>query len=267
MATLTKLEQKHSNTFLAALLVVLQLTFMTCSSLPRPLPVSNKVENIQNVTSSSFPSSISSNYKNTSEIQNLKLTKVATTQLPSIPTTADTTPTAPKPINASEVTSEDLKLTVLNSSVANLTYLSESKPEDLNVTTFLDEINTIGDVNSNDDGPDEDGNYMGLKKNSQQDKNKIRAKDKTGNIDVHMKDTTIYATQDEDSHFFFHLVIIALLVAIVYITYHNKRKIMLLAQSRRWREGLCTRSIEYHRLDQNVDEAMPSLKMTNNYVF
>lgn len=45
------------------------------------------------------------------------------------------------------------------------------------------------------------------------------------NINVHIKDTTIYTTQDEDSHFFFHLVIIAFLVAIVYITYHNKRKV------------------------------------------
>ncbi|XP_030649416.1 keratinocyte-associated transmembrane protein 2 [Chanos chanos] len=87
-------------------------------------------------------------------------------------------------------------------------------------------------------------------------------------IDVHLKQTTIYTTEsDEDSHFFFHLVIIAFLVAIVYITYHNKRKILLLAQSRRWREGLCSRSVEYRRLDQNVHEAMPSLKMTNDYIF
>lgn len=41
---------------------------------------------------------------------------------------------------------------------------------------------------------------------------------------VQSKGTTIY-TQEEDSHFFFHLVIIAFLVAIVYITYHNKRKV------------------------------------------
>ncbi|XP_006631919.2 keratinocyte-associated transmembrane protein 2 [Lepisosteus oculatus] len=81
------------------------------------------------------------------------------------------------------------------------------------------------------------------------------------------KDTTIYTPEDEDSHFFFHLVIIAFLVAIVYITYHNKRKIFLLAQRRRWRDGLCSRSVEYHRLDQNVNEAMPSLKMTNDYIF
>lgn len=86
-------------------------------------------------------------------------------------------------------------------------------------------------------------------------------------IDVHIKDTVIYKTQDEDSHFFFHLVVIAFLVAIVYITYHNKRKLMLLAQSRRWRDGFCSRGVEYHRLDQNVNEAMPSLKMTSDYVF
>ncbi|CAG08795.1 unnamed protein product, partial [Tetraodon nigroviridis] len=34
-----------------------------------------------------------------------------------------------------------------------------------------------------------------------------------------------YNSEDEDSHFFFHLVILAFLVAIIYITYHNKRKV------------------------------------------
>ncbi|XP_051903331.1 keratinocyte-associated transmembrane protein 2 [Hippocampus zosterae] len=78
----------------------------------------------------------------------------------------------------------------------------------------------------------------------------------------------IYNTEDEDSHFFFHLVILAFLVALIYITYHNKRKILLLAQSRRWKESLCSRNtVEYHRLDQNVNEAMPSLKMTRDYIF
>ncbi|XP_026228515.1 keratinocyte-associated transmembrane protein 2 isoform X2 [Anabas testudineus] len=82
------------------------------------------------------------------------------------------------------------------------------------------------------------------------------------------KETDSYNTEDEDSHFFFHLVILAFLVAIVYITYHNKRKIFLLAQSRRWKDGLCSRNnVEYHRLDQNVNEAMPSLKMTRDYIF
>ncbi|XP_062443630.1 keratinocyte-associated transmembrane protein 2 isoform X2 [Rhea pennata] len=81
-----------------------------------------------------------------------------------------------------------------------------------------------------------------------------------------IKDATV-TDLEEDSHFFFHLVIVAFLVAVVYITYHNKRKIFLLVQSRRWRDGLCSRTVEYHRLDQNVNEAMPSLKITNDYVF
>uniref|UniRef100_A0AAQ5YDK1 Keratinocyte-associated transmembrane protein 2 n=1 Tax=Amphiprion ocellaris TaxID=80972 RepID=A0AAQ5YDK1_AMPOC len=77
-----------------------------------------------------------------------------------------------------------------------------------------------------------------------------------------------YSTEDEDSHFFFHLVILAFLVAIGYITYHNKRKIFHLAQNRRWKDSLCSRNtVEYHRLDQNVNEAMPSLKMTRDYIF
>ncbi|CAI5789265.1 Uncharacterized protein PODLI_1B001477 [Podarcis lilfordi] len=81
-----------------------------------------------------------------------------------------------------------------------------------------------------------------------------------------MKDTSS-SELEEDSHFFFHLVIVAFLVAVVYITYHNKRKIILLVQSRRWRDGLCSRTVGYHRLDQNVNEAMPSLKITNDYIF
>uniref|UniRef100_A0A8C8SCL7 Chromosome 5 open reading frame 15 n=1 Tax=Pelusios castaneus TaxID=367368 RepID=A0A8C8SCL7_9SAUR len=84
-------------------------------------------------------------------------------------------------------------------------------------------------------------------------------------LDAKIKDSV--SGLEEDSHFFFHLVIIAFLVAVVYITYHNKRKIFLLVQSRRWRDGLCSRTVEYHRLDQNVNEAMPSLKITNDYIF
>uniref|UniRef100_A0A8C4UZU7 Chromosome 5 open reading frame 15 n=1 Tax=Falco tinnunculus TaxID=100819 RepID=A0A8C4UZU7_FALTI len=79
--------------------------------------------------------------------------------------------------------------------------------------------------------------------------------------------TGLEEEEEEDGHFFFHLVVVAFLVAVVYVTYHNKRKIFLLVQSRRWRDGLCSRTVEYHRLDQNVNEAMPSLKITNDYVF
>ncbi|XP_054882060.1 keratinocyte-associated transmembrane protein 2-like [Poeciliopsis prolifica] len=83
-----------------------------------------------------------------------------------------------------------------------------------------------------------------------------------------LEEADIFSSEEQDSHFFFHLVILAFLVAVVYITYHNKRKIFLLVQSRRWKEGLCSRNNgEYRRLDQNVNEAMPSLKMTKDYIF
>ncbi|XP_068600899.1 keratinocyte-associated transmembrane protein 2 [Brachionichthys hirsutus] len=84
------------------------------------------------------------------------------------------------------------------------------------------------------------------------------------------KEEDTYDTEDEDgdSHFFFHLVVVAFLVAILYIMYHNKRRILLMAHSRRWKDALCSRNtVEYRRLDQNIDEAMPSLKMTKEYIF
>ncbi|PWA23107.1 hypothetical protein CCH79_00002475 [Gambusia affinis] len=83
-----------------------------------------------------------------------------------------------------------------------------------------------------------------------------------------LEEVDSFSSEEQDSHFFFHLVILAFLVAVVYITYHNKRKIFLLVQSRRWKDGLCSRNnVEYRRLDQNVIEAMPSLKMTKDYIF
>ncbi|XP_053573196.1 keratinocyte-associated transmembrane protein 2 [Bombina bombina] len=85
--------------------------------------------------------------------------------------------------------------------------------------------------------------------------------------DVNVKLGAGVYVEDGDSHFFLHLVIIGFLIAIVYVAYHNKRKIFLVLQKRKWRDGLCSKNTGYHRLDQNVNEAMPSLKMTNDYVF
>ncbi|KAK3524546.1 hypothetical protein QTP70_029854 [Hemibagrus guttatus] len=295
MATLTKLKQKVSNRFLVAVLAVLQLTLVTCA-LSGEVPVPKELETTQNFTNTSAPQSVSNYYQNISETQNLKKSdKVDIAKLTTITATVDATTAPPKTTSAAE-TPKDSKPIELNPNEPKSANLSESKPpittdlaedEHLNLdfesTTSPSEMVTNdneGYEDDVDDDDDEGDDYGTLAENGQQDESqtfqddssyiKDIAKDlpeRPEKIDIHMKDTTIYATQDEDSHFFFHLVIIALLVAIVYITYHNKRKIMLLAQSRRWREGLCTRSIEYHRLDQNVDEAMPSLKMTNNYVF
>ncbi|XP_054611964.1 keratinocyte-associated transmembrane protein 2 [Dunckerocampus dactyliophorus] len=130
-----------------------------------------------------------------------------------------------------------------------------------------------------DDDDDDQDNYTdsedleteyGLEANDDnaKDQTVIRVEAPYRKEDTSYKGPALYNTDDEDSHFFFHLVILAFLVAIIYITYHNKRKIFLLAQSRRWKESLCSRNtVEYHRLDQNVNEAMPSLKMTRDYIF
>ncbi|KAK2827470.1 hypothetical protein Q7C36_018396 [Tachysurus vachellii] len=299
MATLTKLKQRDSNTFLAAVLSVLQLTLVTCSlSGTYELPVLKESENIQNFTNSTSQS-ISNYYKNISETQNLmKSNKVVISQLTTITATVDATTAPPKPTSAAEMIPEDSKAIEMNHNVpksANhpehespiITDLAGEDPSlalNFESTTSPFEMDTNDNLGYEDEEDDDGDDYGRHTENNQQGKSETFSQDfqddanyikdiaedlqeRPGKIDIHVKDTTIYATQDEDSHFFFHLVIIALLVAIVYITYHNKKKIMLLAQSRRWREGLCTRSIEYHRLDQNVDEAMPSLKMTNKYVF
>ncbi|XP_077448470.1 keratinocyte-associated transmembrane protein 2 [Stigmatopora argus] len=130
----------------------------------------------------------------------------------------------------------------------------------------------VGDDDGYDDEGDGqeayvDGMYP-METNQDEGQTAVRLETPDVKEDVSYKMPGVYSAEDEDSHFFMHLVILAFLVAIIYITYHNKRKIFSLAQSRRWKESLCSRStVEYHRLDQNVDEAMPSLKMTRDYIF
>lgn len=76
-----------------------------------------------------------------------------------------------------------------------------------------------------DDDDDDDDNYA----YDANDFGKIPTDNKVPppvGIEVNrFKGADVYNTEDEDSHFFFHLVILAFLVAIVYITYHNKRKV------------------------------------------
>ncbi|XP_060613781.2 LOW QUALITY PROTEIN: keratinocyte-associated transmembrane protein 2 [Anolis sagrei] len=74
--------------------------------------------------------------------------------------------------------------------------------------------------------------------------------------------------QQGGGHFFLHLVAVAFLVAVAYVVYHNKRKVVVLVQGWRWREGFRgSKAQGYRRLDQNVEEAMPSLKAAHEYVF
>ncbi|XP_051870957.1 keratinocyte-associated transmembrane protein 2 [Pristis pectinata] len=103
---------------------------------------------------------------------------------------------------------------------------------------------------------------------NQMDENDLESDDLEEPPELPDKPIYIATPEEDDSHFFFYLVAAAFLIAVVYITYHNKRKIyILLVQSRRWKDSLCSRTIEYQRLDQNIHDAMPSLKITKDYIF
>lgn len=72
-----------------------------------------------------------------------------------------------------------------------------------------------------EDGFDADTTYMSNTESKDQSKNRLAEPD---GLDFNRYKNS-YSSEDEDSHFFVHLVILAFLVAIVYITYHNKRKV------------------------------------------
>ncbi|KAI5623722.1 keratinocyte-associated transmembrane protein 2 [Silurus asotus] len=244
---MTKLKQQHFHMFLAAVFAILQLAFAT------GLPTVDSSKAIQNITSAIGPPGTVN--RNTSETQDLmNLSKTITAQLTTIASTGVRTSAPLKPTSAANVSSDTSKPIELNTSDTKSTDLSESKSHDVTdvakvdpsltpgfeSTTSLFKIDTTDNkVNKNDGDPNKE--YMG-NENGQQEENKIVTQDTQNDdniikdttkdnpkrseiIDINIKDSTIYATQDEDSHFFFHLVIIALLVAIVYITYHNKRKV------------------------------------------
>ncbi len=102
----------------------------------------------------------------------------------------------------------------------------ESTPDYMGDRTSPDTDMGFGDDDDGDGGDDDDNfveNITEPPQNSEGVRKDPFLADSPVQI-VQSKGITIY-TQDEDSHFFFHLVIIAFLVAIVYITYHNKRKV------------------------------------------
>lgn len=77
-----------------------------------------------------------------------------------------------------------------------------------------------GDDDDGDDGGDD---VYGAADNPKEDK---KAKGPGADRpDTGSQEVDSYDMEDEDSHFFFHLVILAFLVAIVYISYHNKKKV------------------------------------------
>ncbi|XP_068187088.1 keratinocyte-associated transmembrane protein 2 [Antennarius striatus] len=202
-------------------------------------------------------------------------------------TVESTTPSAsPTPVQTTETVKEvtlsgqtldaDSKASItLDASTTQYSYSDVLQATDKEPAVNSD-LDSYTDEDDNDEDDDEEDNYGNEFIDARYDNN-VDSKDQTGKKpgepdetgkSGYKEEVSVYNTEDEDTHFFFHLVVVAFLVAIIYITYHNKRRILLLAHSRRWKDVLCSRNtVEYRRLDQNVDEAMPSLKMTKEYIF
>lgn len=64
----------------------------------------------------------------------------------------------------------------------------------------------------------------------------------------------------DDGHFIIYLILGSLLVSLVYITYHNKNKIISLCRRAGPRRTGRPNASEYQRLDQNLSEVMTILK-------
>ncbi|XP_038163176.1 keratinocyte-associated transmembrane protein 2 [Cyprinodon tularosa] len=202
----------------------------------------------------------------TNPVQNASLGPDATATKPTTqpPSKAPTTTKAATP--ETEKPENDIKDATTNpTTVESIDALLPTDDKESENTNNLDDTNDKYYDDNDDDDDSEDyiqstnDGIFELKDNKDQSKMKQPSQ---------IYEPNSNDSENQDSNFFFHLVILVLLVAIVYITYHNKRKILLLVQSRRWKEGLCSRNnVEYRRLDQNVNEAMPSLKMTKDYIF
>lgn len=240
-------------------------------------------ETVQNVSSRNVNETLSSSQNLTDTLQSIAPTKKAAS-----PTTAKiNSVTAVKPSTAKgDSPSNELSPAVTASpppAQVEVDASEDTKIEEEDLLTDLkDTLNSSPPIEKEpleSDGGDDYGPYE-MTSNSRYNPDLLEMpededsdtisnyNEEIKSLDEKIKDVSVTGLEEEDdSHFFFHLVVVAFLVAVVYVTYHNKRKIFLLVQSRRWRDGLCSRTVEYHRLDQNVNEAMPSLKITNDYVF
>ncbi|XP_021265965.1 keratinocyte-associated transmembrane protein 2 [Numida meleagris] len=240
-----------------------------------------RAEMVQNISSGNENETLSSSHNLTDSWQSITPTKKGTS-----PTTAKiSSVTAGKPSTAKDDSPPSVVSRVVTASPVSQMDVDASEDtkieeEDL-LTDLKDALNSSPPIEKeilDSDGDDYDTFEMTSNSRYNPDLLEMPEDDDSDTInnyneeikslDEKIKYVSVSGLEEEeDSHFFFHLVVVAFLVAVVYVTYHNKRKIFLLVQSRRWRDGLCSRTVEYHRLDQNVNEAMPSLKITNDYVF
>lgn len=102
--------------------------------------------------------------------------------------------------------------------------LQSSDKQPVNIPVSEDEDIDEDDGNENYDSyidyNSQSNNDNDYSNNEQDQKQPIDEVEVNRNIEVDK-----YNPDLEDSHFFFHLIIVAFLVAIFYITYHNKRKV------------------------------------------
>lgn len=116
-------------------------------------------------------------------------------------------PNAPNPSTV-QYTDPELLPTSDNGQVSPIDLEYGDDEDDNDDVDYDDVFDTVATYVSNSDSKDQ---------------SKSRLPEPDGKDFTGFKDS--YNSEDEDSHFFFHLVILAFLVAIIYITYHNKRKV------------------------------------------
>uniref|UniRef100_A0A8D0BCC6 Trans-Golgi network integral membrane protein 2 n=1 Tax=Salvator merianae TaxID=96440 RepID=A0A8D0BCC6_SALMN len=109
--------------------------------------------------------------------------------------------------------------------------------------------NDLTEVMTEGDEEDDDG---GGEENKQRDET-VKDPQLTDNKEKNSLDSSTPQNGSENSHFFAYLVTTAIIVAVLYIAYHNKRKIIAFAlEGKKSKLTRRPKSGDYQRLDQKI---------------